>query len=496
MKNSVTVQTFDGSVANKRDCRFIKGDFYIKNKQCFLINDTWYRVNSGFITYDNETRQWVIIKDNPNLIKGIVSFDGEEAILGFYTQNKFKNVTVYLKDGRILSCIDYKILPPGYFRENVTEMVFEHVSYKTTRESLGLTPTRSRLAKSFDERFPKVDFNNHGYPITLPYCTKHYDASMYEKFLKSMVVPNSFSTNIGRYYHELGNLSFGFEFETNFGKIPNYRILESGLIPLRDGSISGIEFATIPLSGRTGILALENITSLLTKYVSISENESLHLHIGNTTTTKKYISYLYTLCCVLEKEIFSLFPQYYAQTSKFKARGKDYNMPLRKELVTDDCDETFSNIAFYLSDGKKYQGFGSNHPSDPDGSHKWQVNSRYHWCNFIPLMFGSNNTIEFRVHIPTRNTIKVLNWLYICSAIVKYAELEHKKDNALSNVKYVTLKDIFNAVYTPKLANYLYEYISFRKSERKLNDVAGDFTGRTEIMEEMTGSKPFFHDIN
>ena len=111
-------------------------------------------------------------------------------------------------------------------------------------------------------------------------------------------------------------------------------------------------------------------------------------------------------------------------------------------------------------------------------------------------MFGSNNTIEFRVHIPTRNTIKVLNWLYICSAIVKYAELEHKKDNALSNVKYVTLKDIFNAVYTPKLANYLYEYISFRKSERKLNDVAGDFTGRTEIMEEMTGFKPFFHDIN
>ena len=109
-------------------------------------------------------------------------------------------------------------------------------------------------------------------------------------------------------------------------------------------------------------------------------------------------------------------------------------------------------------------------------------------------MFGSNNTIEFRVHIPTRDKIKVLNWLYICSAIVKYAETMHNKPNCLDNVKSLTLKSIFNSVYPSDLANYLNDYVSHRKSERKINDAANDFIGETEIRNEMNGNI-YFEDI-
>jgi len=435
-----TVETFDGTIASKKDCRFIKGDFYIKNKQCFLINGTWYRVNSGFITFDYEKQEWVITKDNSQLIKGIIDFDSEknEIVLGFFTPNGFKNVVVYLPNGTSYTCIDYRILPNRLFKEDISLMVFKHNDASI--------PGSSMLKGGI----PNISFNNNGYNFKLPYCCKHYESELYSKFLESAEPLPSPITTVGRYYDEIGNFSFGFEFETYKGKIPNYRILQSGLLPLRDGSINGIEFATIPLSGRKGFLTLENICTKLKTYTDFSINESLHLHIGNVPNSKKFVGYLYTLACVLENEIYSMFPKYYAQTSKFKARQKDYNMPLRKEFVSGNPEETFDNLAFYLSDGKKYQGFGSNHPSDPEGEHKWQVNSRYHWINFIPLMFGSNKTIEFRCHVPTRDPIKVLNWLYICSAIIKYADTACKKNIPLSQLKGVVLKDVITEHYSTR----------------------------------------------
>jgi hypothetical protein len=92
------IETYDGSTAFRKDCRFIKGDFYIKNKQCFLINGTWYRANSGFIAFDNETQEWKVLKDNPGMVKGIVGYDSEknEVILGYYTPNPYNNIQVEL----------------------------------------------------------------------------------------------------------------------------------------------------------------------------------------------------------------------------------------------------------------------------------------------------------------------------------------------------------------------------------------------------------------
>jgi hypothetical protein len=148
------------------------------------------------------------------------------------------------------------------------------------------------------------------------------------------------------------------------------------LAPLRDGSISGMEYVTIPLQGAPGLATLELACENLKKFTAYTTNESLHLHLGGTQTTKEYIGTLYTLLAILEKEFYSMFPKWYAQTSQFKARGKDYNQPLRSELVDNDPSTTFSNIAFYLSAGKKYPGFGTAHPNDPGDEHKWQIEQR------------------------------------------------------------------------------------------------------------------------
>lgn len=355
------VETFDGTIASKRDCRFIKGEFYLKNKQCFLIDDVWYRVNSGFIVFDHEKGSWVVVKSNPQLVKGVIGYDDnkKEIILGMFSPNPYKNVSISLKNGMSFNCINVDVLPIGVFKEDPRNMNFVPIEQKITKG------------------VPANTFGNHNYPFTLQYCVKHYDSTsmdMFNNILKRNV--NYTKSNIASYASCIGDYSFGLEFETCRGKIPNYRLLDTGLVPLRDGSIAGIEFATIPLSGKKGVAILEEACENLSKYTTFSEQESLHLHIGNTMSTKRYIGYLYTVCCILEKEIYSMFPRYYAQTSKFKARGRDYNMPLKREYVGMTAEETFDNIAFYLSSGKKYQGFGAAHPSDPEGQHKWGIQER------------------------------------------------------------------------------------------------------------------------
>jgi hypothetical protein len=336
-------------------------------------------------------------------------------------------------------------------------------------------------------------FNSHGYPFTLQYCMKHYNDDFRKEFEAATMgrVLGLPTTKLGTYAGVLGDFTFGMEFETNLGKIPNYKIKESGLMPLRDGSITGIEYATIVLNGLRGVKILEDACADLAKYTTITNNESLHLHIGGFKTDKAFIGYLYTLCCILEKDVYSIFPKHYEKTSLFKAKQKDYNMPLRKELVTGDPEETFNNIAFYLGAGKKYSGFGSNHPSDPNGDHKWGINERYHWVNFIPTLFGSSKTLEFRCHVPTRDPIKVIAWLYICSAIIKYAEKLYKANVELSSRKGDTLTTVINSIYSGKLAEYLGLYISARKTLRATDDAKGDFCGDREIKEEMKGRAQF-----
>lgn len=478
------VVTFDGTEALRSDCRYIKGEFYIKNKQCFQFDGVWYRITSNLVALNHTTGKYILLKDGDNLTNGIVGYDevNKEFILGYFERNPYVNATVFMASGKTEVAMNHLIIPNDIFVEVEDGSGFVQKTH----------PHINHFKKA------KVNFGNHNYGWNLPYGFRHIDESVIDSITDLSHKRVDFTENITskkrkgivRYIMDDTKkylpYSFGLEFETYCGRIPAYRMNESGLVALRDGSISGIEYATIPLTGSAGISILELACNYLAKFTSNSVNESLHLHLGNTITTPAYIGTLYTLLAILEKEFFLLFPRYYEQTSKFKSRGRDYNRPLKSNLVSASPTETFQNITYYLAAGKKYEGFGQRHPSDPSDEHKWQIEQRYHWVNFIPMLFGDSKTIEFRVHTPTNDIVKVVNWILICSAVLKYTEMFVKNKLNLNDYRNLTLKTVINEAYNYTLATYLNRYIEERKVLRRQMDTAGDYTGEAELLTTYT----------
>ena len=74
----------------------------------------------------------------------------------------------------------------------------------------------------------------------------------------------------------------------------------------------------------------------------------------------------------------------------------------------------------------------------------------YFWINFInALCYTVNKTIEFRLLRPTYNFNKILLWIYIFNAILKYAE----SDKSLSNIE--CAEDVIKAIYEGDLREEL-----------------------------------------
>ena len=358
------ITTFNGKLANKKDCRFIKGEFYIKNEQCFFIDGLWYRINSGYIAFDHEIGDWKLIK-NSNMVYGVINYNQstDEIVLGYFTPNKYRNVYVIV-DETTYPCLNEKILKDKF---HIDLRTLKYV-YKT--KSVSEVPNSAYRFGGSNTYSNELNYNvrNTSKEI-IANITKYTDEKLSEYKAEEKICQN-----LQKYLPD--SFTYGIEFETAYGMIPWNSLVESGLIPLRDGSINGFEYATLAYPSSSIGNGISLACKSLNKYTRFTENESLHLHIGINKVNKSLVSILYILCCVLENEIFSMFPKYYKTTSKFKARGKDYNKPLMKNLVDSDIDTTFNNIAMYLSLGKPYEGFGANHPSDPDGSHKWQIETR------------------------------------------------------------------------------------------------------------------------
>lgn len=361
-KNSL-VTTFNGNTAYRKDCRYIKGEFYIKNVDCFNINNTWYRINSGMIALDHETNTWVLISETANLIKGVIAYREDEIVVGYFTENKFKNVSIIIPNGEYV-CFSEDMLPASKFILSPYDLKFHHISMSSK-------PTKINT---------NLNLSNHIYG-QLVYNVKNIDTNFMStvvKDTKAFLKNKTYSTTIGRHVQDIISkfgYSYGVEFETNGGNIPYFKLKEGGLLPLRDGSIRGIEFATIPYASDISIKGIEQSCKTLSTFTTFSQMESLHLHIGTLPDiSKEYVATFYTMCAILEDEIYSMFPAYYKTSSKFKA--KDYNAPLLKSLVRSNLLETFDNISTYLAAGKRFEGLGSAHPSDPDGTHKWGILQR------------------------------------------------------------------------------------------------------------------------
>jgi len=466
-----TIKTYDGTDAYRKDCRYIKGIYYKKNVQCFNIDGTWYRINSNKIVFDHEVKKWVLRESYPNIIDGIVDIDDSTPIMGKFTPNITKNDYLYYNGSLYLTLNDSFLINNKYITEGLNGKYYFKNQAVPREFTTKVKPRR--------ENFYSFAYNYGSDPL-IPIFSENFD-----KGFKGMPL-------LSDAWKHLGKFTFGVEFETEAGAIPEKYLINNGLIACRDGSITGFEYTTIPLKGESGIQCIKTSGYLLDKYCVCSPNESLHIHIGGYPRTIKNIAALYRLGVLIEHQIYSMFPYYYINTSNFKRKG--YCNPLYKlDANLNDAKSIFIGIYNYLSGGANtFSKFPTGtHPMDRSGQHKWEISPRYHWLNLIPLIWGNRGTVEFRCHIPTVRSQKVINWLFITVAILKYA-LKHTKEltsEILSKLPEITLKDILQEAYPDNISNILIDYIKQRKLHYgNRNDIVGEM----EIISERTSKLDLF----
>jgi hypothetical protein len=451
------ITTFDKTPAVRKNCKYIQGQFYIKDRQCFYIENQWNRINNGKIIFDYETTQW-IKKSSALLREGIVEINkegGEKIIYGYYTPNPLKNIIVGANNFNGVpngtDCISEEVATKLGLVEAIIDGRFYQNS-ELSAQDVEVLKTKIVPQRNSTYRFPFEYSSGRMIPEFIPTFQKHFSP-----------ITKLINTHRLKF---LSKYTWGVEFETSKGTIPERFLWPNGLIACRDGSISGFEYVTIPLQGKKGIQAIYNSCALLQKYTAINANNALHIHVGNYPISMKSIIAIYRLGTRIQNEIYSMFPAYYHDTAIFK--HKSYCGPLKNiSSSLSDYKNVFYKLYEQISGGYPFEAFdGREHPMDRSGNHKWNINPRYKYLNIIPLIFGNKRTVEFRVHTPTANPNKVIYWLFILIAILEFAR-KHQNELIANRISIDTSLDYMITEHYSgdrTLASNLIEYIKLRKT--------------------------------
>lgn len=374
--NNNNIITIKGKEALKKDCRKIKGIFYFigdvnieDSGDCYFINGKYYKQNTGYVVFDHRIKRYVI--KNSSLLQGIVKIkEKEEIILGLFSQNPLYNNTVEVRiDNKHIICMNSDILKNTFYLENLQSGVFH---YRKAIDSVDFIRIK-RVPQNYKEG---LDYDSRN--------LIENKAKLYNK----LYTP-SYTEAVKKYGGVTKDLTFGLEFETIEGFVPNRICDKLGLIPLRDGSIKGLEYVTIPLQGKKGIQTIVDSLKELNKRTIFDDSCSLHLHIGNIPRTEEFILALFKMLILMEDKMYRMFPLY--KKYNFGVKRKHYTKPfplnetifLMDSVINEDnIKKNFSVLYKYLSMGYNYSDTGYNlnniskHPSDPNGTSKWNIRSR------------------------------------------------------------------------------------------------------------------------
>ena len=393
------------------------GDINVENSgDCYKVNNKFYRIETGQIIFNHSIKQYQLLTQD--VIFGII----ENNQLGYFNRNEQTKIPVILENGTKTFAQSEEILKKNLnFREQLSTGDFIHISKLNCRDFNKIVPPKNEYKTS-------LPYDSNG--IT----KKHLD--IYNNLYDSNL--NIYCYQLGKY---LGDLTFGLEFETVAGFVPERITKKLGLIPLRDGSIPGLEYVTVPLSGSKGIQTIVDICKELKNRTKYDNSCALHLHIGGIPRTPEFILAFLKVSSWLQNDIFTLFPLYkkYNLGIKNKNYSKPYDMfeifngldpVINNSNITKNFDNLFS---FLTSDKSKFNDYGNdlnnvnNHPLDPSSNQKWNIKTRYFFHNFIPLIFGNKQTIEFRIHTPTFDYYRILMFLLFNSLMIKFT-LKYQKN--------------------------------------------------------------------
>jgi len=469
------IKTITGKIADKNNCRLVDGKYYLigdKNIEnsgdIYEINNRFIRFETGRLIFNLTSNSYELISSS-QAIKGIVNIIDNEFIYGYFIYNVLYDNILFDKNNT-KHIVHRNCQIPLQYREEVSSGHYYDISLISTNKLIKVKYVSKDLKESFS------------------YDSKNIMES-YQKVFEMNYQPDYL--NITSSLTSIVNdLSFGLEFETVAGIIPNYKLNSLPLIPLRDGSIRGLEYATLPLQGKLGIQALIDSVKELKKRTEYDESCSLHLHIGNIPRTKEFILAFYKFYSIFSEEIFSMFPLY--KTENYNVKKKNYCKPydfiklnsLMDNKITDEksLNENFSILFDYLAEVTRFSDYNNDlknvdlHPRDSNDNAKWNITKRYHVVNFIPIIFGNKKTIEFRIHTPTYDLHKIINFILINSMLINYVKenqssilADYKKTvysfKNLETFMSIYFKDVKydNCPQRDNIIDNLYEYTRNRK---------------------------------
>lgn len=321
-----------------------------------------------------------------------------------------------------------------------------------------------------------------GFPYTFG---QYYEAfNNFELFKGKQKIVDNYKYKLSDYLR----YTFGVEFETSMGFVPQPMLFRDGLIPLRDGSISGLEYSTVVLEPETGINLLKQQVDTLKEYTFFNKECSLHIHLGGYPVEEKAIFMFYTIVSFLEGELMNYIPEWSFFTAKYKATGKDYCKPLQHY-------SSFNSLYEGIAE-KEYEGsLYDPHPNDRERSHKWDCHARYVWCNILNMIcYDKAKTIEFRFLRPTYNFYKIYLWLYIFNAILIFAEKMTTKFESKSELEiirhfkknpYLEISNIVSEVYPNDIAKSIIDALRLLRIAVINQSRNGDFIGKDTFYDEI-----------
>jgi hypothetical protein len=414
--------------------------------------------------YNNDNNSFT---EKEGLIRGIVYISEDYIEYGWFSPS-YKNISIFLEDEEDIII--------GISKDSLDGLIWSNkegsyiISYPLTKEAI-LRHTQLK--------------GNGKFPYTFP---KHYEAvNNFSLFNGKEEVLESVEYPLSKYL----NYTFGLEFETSMGYIPQEKCFRDGLIPLRDGSISGIEYSTTVLEGNKGLNLLYQQLSTLKEYTAFNKECALHIHMGGYPVTSISIFSLYSLWYLIERELDneSYVPPFTFNTSQYKNNKKDYcnKLPL---------ESNFSELFEWIT-GKHYLGsLVQPHPCDIEKRAKWNIKSRYYGLNLVNMVcYSGPKTVEFRFLRPTYNYRKITLWLYVLNAVLQYAEHLATEWRNLGNSStvgmlkwirdnYCGISFILKNIYDRDTANYVISELSLLRRVVRNQVNNGDYYGRDTALED------------
>lgn len=277
--------------------------------------------------------------------------------------------------------------------------------------------------------------------------------------------------------------SFGIEFETAAGYVPEDKCFNLGLIPLRDGSISGVEYSTIPLKGNEGLNLLKAQMECLKKYTISNKECSVHIHLGGYPVNSRSIFVLHTMWYYFQHNMREYIPMYSYNTEKFKNTGKSYCKPV-------EFFYTFKELYKYYVHQNYLGSLYQPHPNDMEKRAKWNIKTRYFNCNFINMLcYNSAKTVEFRFLTPTYSFEKLTTFLMLFNAILILAEHVTKECENLSDSETLavisklydkgelTIPRLIDIIYPKYIKDYLNDNLLKLECLSETQNNVGDYCG-------------------